>query len=108
MSFWVGLVVIVLILEALRIGLSSYLLIHILRGIQPGGQPLSPDDPQAQVDPRHEVGWSRERDRLASEAMIALRRAMDGLTVRGGEADVAPAIAALDAYVLHHLDAERG
>ena len=90
MSVWIGIVLIVLLLEAVRIGLSAFLLLHILRGLDAG--PTS-------GEPRRSFQWASERDRLAAEAMRELRGAMDD------PAASAPAIAALDAYVIHHQDA---
>lgn len=93
MSFWVGVVLIVLILEAVRIGLSSYLLLHILRSIE------RVDDGESNA---HSASWYRERDRLASNAMRVLRRSMDELARRGSRPTTQPAVEALDAYILHH------
>ncbi|HLT20476.1 MAG TPA: hypothetical protein VKZ96_13530 [Thermomicrobiales bacterium] len=102
MSFWVGLVIIVLFLEVVRIGLSSFLLLHILRGIQPGQRVGE------ETSARANMNWTRERDRLAAEAMAALRQAMDGRAGPGSDRVIAPAIDALDAYVLHHVNQGRG
>lgn len=93
MSFWIAVVIIVLILEAVRIALSSYLLLHILRSIERTDKGEREGRPAA---------WYRERDRLASNAMVALRHSMDGLAQPGSAPPTQPAVDALDAYVLHH------
>ncbi|MEZ4571825.1 MAG: hypothetical protein R2849_16120 [Thermomicrobiales bacterium] len=92
MTFWVAVVVIVLVLEAVRIGLSSYLLLHVLRGLE------------GVAEPREPVSWLRERDRLAGEAMTAVRQAMDGLAGANRREAAGTAIEALDRYVLHHQE----
>lgn len=104
MSFWIGLVIIVLFLEVIRIGLSSFLLLHILRGIQPLPAAETPE----QSSGADRLDWARERDRLASEALLAVRGALDGLRSAEPERAIGPAIAALDAYVLHHVNEGQG
>lgn len=72
MGFWTGLIIIVLTLEVVRIGLSSAVLIHVLRhaDFNPGVDENSPQPARGQ------------REMLRQQTILALRGAMDEINAK--------------------------
>jgi hypothetical protein len=95
-NFWVGVVVIVCVLEFVRIALSAYVLVHILesRAMAVGrGNALSA---RQSLEARDRY---RRRETLAEPTLNALRSAMDELNHGRPGTGVRAAIVALDAYI---------
>lgn len=102
-TFWIAVVLVVLVLELIRIGLSGYVLIHILDS--PGLRRAGEEAGQLERG-RQSAGSRVRREALLPSTLDALRGAMD--ETREGErgAKSASAIEAIDRYVLH-LQEER-
>lgn len=102
-NFWLGLIILVCMLEAIRIALSTYVLIHILERL-------------ALTQGRTAANTAREslrsaqrraqREALVQPTLNALRAAMDELNQGAPGQRVEAAVAALDRYVAVAAPAE--
>lgn len=94
-TLWVGIICIVIALEALRIALTTYVLLHILdsRALRRHGETAG----QAGRSLRSAPARAR-REALADPTLLALRAAMDDLAARRAGPGVRRAVEALDRY----------
>lgn len=100
-NFWVGVVAVVCALELVRIALSTYVLVHILksRAIAAGrGPTLTARQTLEAREQQH------RREALAEPTLAALRDAMDELNRGRPGPRVRAAVAALDSYIGVGLD----
>ncbi len=94
-TLWVGIVFVVMVLEVLRIGMTTYVLLHLLEssalrrhGEEPG---------QARRSRRSAPARAR-REALLDPTLLALRGAMDDVARGRPGSATQHAIAALDRY----------
>lgn len=95
-NFWLGVVIVVCVLELIRIALSTYVLVHILesRALAAGhGEIRTARQSLAALEQQH------KREALVQPTLLALRAAMDELHQGAPGPRVQAAVAALDTYV---------
>ena len=103
---WVGIVVIVCILELVRIAMSTYVLLHILES-----RPLRRhnEEPGQATRSLRSASSRARREALLDPTLLALRSALDEIGRDYSGAGVERAIKALDRYALALAGAdERG
>ena len=104
-NFWIGVIVVVCVLELIRIGLSTFVLLHILERISS----LSDTSAKLPVRPTRLSHRGRaKREMLVQPTLISIREAMDELNAGTPGTGVERAIAALDQFMLEvHEDTGR-
>ena len=103
-TLWIGIVVIVCILEFLRIGMTTYVLVHLLesRALRRHGE----EEGLARRSLRSAPARAR-REFLLDPTLTSLRAAMDEVATGRSGPGVERAIAALDRYALTLADEGR-
>ena len=103
-TLWTGIIVIVIILEVVRIGMSTFVLLHLLesRSLRRHGE----GDDQARRSLLAAPARAR-REALLDPTLTALRQAMDEVATGRAGAGVDRAIAALDRYALTLVEERR-
>ncbi|HEX5167106.1 MAG TPA: hypothetical protein VFV93_16985 [Thermomicrobiales bacterium] len=103
-TLWVGIIVIVCILEFVRIGMTTYVLVHLLeshslrrQGEESGAARRSLQSASARA----------RREFLLDPTLTGLRAAMDEVAVGRAGPGVQRAIEALDRYALAVVDERR-
>jgi hypothetical protein len=94
-TLWIGIVVIVCILECLRIGMTTYVLLHVLesRALRRHGEDAGLARRGLQSAPAR-----KRREALLDPTLSALRAAMDDVAVGRPGPATDSAIAALERY----------
>jgi hypothetical protein len=95
-TLWTGIVVIVIMLEVVRIGITTYVLLHILdsRALR------RPDEAPGQAGRSLRSARARaRREALADPTLVALRAALDDVAARRRGAGAQAAVTALDRYI---------
>jgi hypothetical protein len=100
-TLWVGILTIVLMLELIRIGMTTWVLIHILES-----HPLRrPGESTGQVSRGVRSARARyHREALTDPTLTALRGAMDEVAIGRPGRETARAIEALDRYAAALVD----
>jgi hypothetical protein len=103
-TLWIGIVVIVCILEMVRIGMTTYVLVHLLesRSLRRDGEETGLARRSLQSAPAR-----ARREALLDPTMNALRDAMDEVAAGRAGSGVERAIDALDRYALTLIDERR-
>lgn len=103
-TLWLGIVIIVCILECLRIGMTTYVLLHLLQdtSLRRAGE----GDDQAGRSLRT-AGSRARREALLDPTLTALRGAMDAVALGRSGPPVDRAIAALDRYARAVLEEQK-
>ena len=100
-TLWIGIIVIVCILEVVRIGMTTYVLVHLLesRALR------RPDESEGLARRSLRTAPARaRREFLLAPTLTALRAAMDEVATGRSGAGVERAIAALDRYAMTLVD----
>ena len=103
-TLWIGIVVIICILELVRIGMTTYVLVHLLesRALR------RPDEGEGLARRSLQSAPSRaRREFLLDPTLIGLRAAMDEVATGRSGPGVERAIDALDRYALTLVDERR-
>lgn len=103
-TLWTGIIVIVCILEFVRIGMTTYVLIHLLesRSLRRQGEETGLARRSLQS-----ASARARREFLLDPTMMGLRAAMDEVAVGRAGPGVQRAIEALDRYALAVVDERR-
>lgn len=103
-TLWIGIIVIVCLLEVVRIGMTTYVLLHLLesRSLRRLGE----DEGLARRALRSAPARAR-REFLLDSTLTSLRAAMDEVATGKAAAGVERAIDALDRYALALVDEGR-
>ncbi len=103
-TLWIGIVVIVCILEMLRIGMTTYVLAHLLesRSLRRDGE----EEGLARRSLQSASSRAR-REALLDPTLTALRDAMDEVAAGRAGPGVGRAVDALDRYALTLVDERR-
>jgi hypothetical protein len=103
-TLWIGIVVIVCILEFVRIGMTTYVLVHLLesRSLRRYGEEAGSVRRSLQSAPAR-----ARREFLLDPTLTALRTAMDEVATGRSGPGVERAIDALDRYALTIVDERR-
>jgi hypothetical protein len=103
-TLWIGIVVIVCILEVVRIGMTTYVLVHLLesRALR------RPDEDEGLARRSLQSAPARaRREFLLDPTLTGLRAAMDEVAIGRSGPGVERAIDALDRYALTLVDERR-
>jgi hypothetical protein len=103
-TLWIGIVVIVCILEVVRIGMTTYVLVHLLesRSLRRQGEEVGIARRSLQAAPAR-----ARREFLLDPTLTSLRAAMDEVATGRSGPGVERAIEALDHYALTLVDERR-
>ncbi len=103
-TLWIGIVVIVGILEVVRIGMTTYVLVHLLesRSLRREGEETGLARRSLQSAPLR-----AQREFLLDPTLTALRSAMDEVATGRAGPGIDRAIDALDRYALTLVDERR-
>lgn len=94
-TLWFGIVIIVCVLELLRIGMTTYVLLHLLQS----GPLRRPSEDGRRASRSLRTARSRaRREALLDPTLVALRAAMDEIALDRCGPSIDAAITALDRY----------
>ena len=103
-TLWIGIIVIVCILEFVRIGMTTYVLVHLLESRSLRRQDEEPGLARRSLQ---SASARARREFLLDPTMMGLRAAMDEVAVGRAGPGVQRAIEALDRYALAVVDERR-
>jgi hypothetical protein len=96
-TLWIGIITVVIVLEVIRIGMTTYVLLHLLesRALRRHGEQEGLAARSLRAAPAR-----ARREALLDPTLLALRRAMDDVASNRSGPGVEQAITALDRYAL--------